>query len=293
MDITRSDVAMTGPVVVGTDGSDHATRAVRWAAGEAAARGRPLRIVYATATGHGRPYLSREDSRQIEDFAQGVLEEAAVLARRLAPAVPVTTAMCENEPAACLLDAAGSDATIVVGSRGRGGFASLLVGSDSLRVAARSPLPVVVVPRSDGREPVGVVLAAARDERDEETLRVAAALATRDGSSLQVLSAWVFLENIGSMATMFDGADRLAADQSTATARLVAPVRKDFPDLTVTEHVVRTGSVSEALVAATADVDVIVIGSRRRPHSIGSPLGHVTHAVLHHSHCPVLLVPHP
>ncbi|WP_405682455.1 universal stress protein [Streptomyces sp. NBC_00057] len=41
-----------------------------------------------------------------------------------------------------------------------------------------------------------------------------------------------------------------------------------------------------------ADADVIVIGSRRRSHSIGSPLGRVTHAVPHHSHCPVVLVPH-
>ncbi|WP_326770277.1 universal stress protein [Streptomyces sp. NBC_01591] len=97
---------MTGPVVVGTDGSDHATRAVRWAAGEAAARSRPLRIAY--ATGHGRPYLSQEDSRQIDGFAEGVLEEAVALAHRLDPAVPVTTAVCENEPAACLLGEAGS-----------------------------------------------------------------------------------------------------------------------------------------------------------------------------------------
>ncbi|MEE1742901.1 MULTISPECIES: universal stress protein [unclassified Streptomyces] len=293
MDSTRSSVTMMGPVVVGTDGSDHAMRAVRWAVGEAAARGRPLRIVYATGTDHGRPYLSREDGRQIYGFAEGVLDEAVALARRLDPAVPVTTTVCENEPAACLLGEAGSDATIVVGSRGRGGFASLLVGSDSLRVAARSLVPVVVVPSDGGREPAGVVLAAARDERDEEALRVAAALAAREGASLRVFSAWVFLENVGSMATMFDGVDRLASDQATATARLVAPVREEFPELTVSEHVVRAGSVSEVLVAATAGADVIVIGSRRRSHSIGSPLGHVTHAVLHHAHCPVVLVPHP
>ncbi|GAA1327968.1 hypothetical protein GCM10009647_065930 [Streptomyces sanglieri] len=167
------------------------------------------------------------------------------------------------------------------------------VGSDSLRVAARSPVPVVVVPSGDDREPAGVVPAAARDERDEEALRVAAAPAAREGASLRVLSAWVFLEKVGSMATMSDGADRLAADQATATARLVAPVREEFPELTVSEHVVRAGSVSEVLVAAIAGADVIVIGSRRRSHFIGSPLGDVTHAVLYHAHCPAVLVPHP
>ncbi|MFJ7199203.1 MULTISPECIES: universal stress protein [unclassified Streptomyces] len=60
----------------------------------------------------------------------------------------------------------------------------------------------------------------------------------------------------------------------------------------MTEHTVRTGSVSEALVAATADADMIVVGTRRRSHPIGSPLGRVTHAVLHHARCPVVLVPH-
>ncbi|WTE34447.1 universal stress protein [Streptomyces sp. NBC_01618] len=108
-----------------------------------------------------------------------------------------------------------------------------------------------------------------------------------------MLSVWVLLENVGSMVTMFDGVGRLAADQATEFARLVEPVRQEFPDLKVTEHVVRAGSVSEVLVAATADADAILIGSRRRSHPVGSPLGHVTHAVLHHAHCPVVLIPHP
>ncbi|MFI8438274.1 universal stress protein [Streptomyces sp. NPDC079020] len=294
MDSTRSsDATMTGPVLVGTDGSDPAMRTVRWAAGEAVARNRSLRIVYATGTSHRRLYLSRGDIQQIDDFAEDALEAAAARVRQLAPALPVTTAVCENETAECLLHEAGPDTTIVVGSRGRGGFSSLLVGSDSLRVAARSHVPVVVVPGGDDREPTGVVLAAARDERDGETLRIAASLAAREGGTLRVLSAWAFLENVGSMATMFDGMDRLAADQATATAQLVAPLRREFPDLSVTEHVLHAESVSETLVAATADADMIVIGTRRRPHSIGSPLGHVTHSVLHHTHCPVVLVPHP
>ncbi|MFJ3188959.1 universal stress protein [Streptomyces halstedii] len=289
----RSDPMTNGPVVVGTDGSDHAARAVRWAVGEAVARGQGLRIVYATAT-RGAVYLSPKDVREIDGMAADVLDEAATLVRGLAPGLRVTTQVCERNTAECLLDEAGSGAMIVVGSRGRGGFASLLVGSDSLKVAACSPVPVTVVPGGADRQPTGVVMVAARDSRDEAPLRAAACLAERRDARLEVLSAWVLLQNVGSMATVFSGADldRIASDQAAATERLVAEVRQDFPGLTITERVARVGSVAEALVTASSAADMIVIGARRRPHSIGSPLGGVTHAVLHHAPCPVVLVPH-
>ncbi|MEU9759196.1 universal stress protein [Streptomyces sp. NPDC047985] len=294
MGSTPQEVIMTGPVVVGTDGSGHALRAVRWAAGEAAARGTALHIVHALGAGQGSPYLCEEDRRRIVRFGNSVLDEAAGLARRQAPAVPVTTTLCGNWTTPCLLGEADPDATVVVGSRGRGGFAPLLVGSDSLDLVAHASVPVVVVPGESGeeRERAGVVLAAARDERDGTTLHCAARLAGRDGAVLRVVSAWSFFENVGSTATAFEGAERLAQERTRATARIVEPVRAQFPDLSVTERVVRAGSVSEALVRATTDADVIVMGARRRSHRIGSPLGHVTHAVVHHTHCPVLLVPH-
>ncbi|MFE7430262.1 universal stress protein [Streptomyces sp. NPDC057545] len=291
MSSTPQDVVMTGPVVVGTDGSGHALRAVRWAAGEAAARGTALHIVHAVGTGRGSLYLSEEDRRRIVRFANSVLDDAAGLVRRLAPAVPVTTTLCENGTTPCLLGEADPDATVVVGSRGRGGFAPLLVGSDSLDLVAHASVPVVVVPGEE-RERAGVVLVAARDERDRDTLRTAARLADRDGAALRVVSVWAFFENVGDVATVLEGAARLAEERALATARLVEAVRAEFPDLSVTERAVRAGSVSEALVRETVDVDVIVMGARRRSHHIGSPLGHVTHAVLHHTHCPVLLVPH-
>ncbi|WP_335934990.1 universal stress protein [Streptomyces sp. PTD5-9] len=290
MNSMPSDVFTAGALVVGADGSDGALRAVRWAAGEAAARGTALHIVHATGMRLGSAYLSEEDRRRIESFGGAVLEEAAALARGLAPSVAVTTTLCEHGTTPCLLGEADPGATVVVGSRGRGGFSSLLVGSDSLDVASHSPSPVVVVPGED-RERTGVVVAGVRDERDAEALRLAARLADRDGAVLRVVSAWVFFENVGGMAAGFEGADRFAADRARATAGTVEPVRAEFPELEVAERVVRAGSVSEALVESTSEADLIVIGSRRHPHHPGPPLGHVTHAVLHHTHCPVVLVP--
>ncbi|PAX83353.1 MULTISPECIES: universal stress protein [Streptomyces] len=283
-----------GAVVAGTDGSDHATRAVRWAAEEAELSGRPLLIVYATATRPQALYLSPQDIREMNRFAEDVLAQAAALARGLAPTARVTTRVCDGRAAACLLAEAGPGTLLVVGSRGRGGFASLLVGSDSLRVAAQSPVPVTVVPGGPEHGRTGVVLAAARDARDEETLRTAASLAARRGATLEVVSAWVLFENVGSMATMFSGADldRIASDQAAATSRLAALAREQQPGLTVTERVTRATSVAEALVTGSVHADMIVLGARRRALPVGSALGGVTHAVLHHAQCPVVLVPH-
>ncbi|WP_405809181.1 universal stress protein [Streptomyces sp. NBC_01520] len=288
MQTDRRGLTLDGPLAVGTDGTQDAHRAVRWAASEARSRGRPLSIVHATRTGSGHPRLTARGVHQAKDRAVEVLDEAADLARETAPGITLSTTACPYGTSACLLGEAAHDGTVVVGTRGHGGFLALLVGSDALRVAARAHVPVVVVPGRERSRPAEVVLVAARDERDREPVRLAADLALRRGAALHVFSAWIFLENVGSMATMFgDPADLAAAEAS----RIVAELRTDRPGLRVVHDVVRAASAAAVLVAATADADAVVIGSRRRSSPVGAPLGHVTHAVLHHAHCPVLLTP--
>ncbi|MFD7973761.1 universal stress protein [Streptomyces clavifer] len=291
MQNNRQSLTLFGPVVVGTDGTPDAHRAVRWAAIEADAREQPLTIVHATRTEAGHPHLSFKGIGQAKEHAVNVLAEAEALAGATAPGVKVTTTPCPYEPAACLLGQAGQEGTVVIGTRGHGGFLGLLVGSDALRVAARARVPTVVVPPRERDRPSGVVMVAARDDRDREAVRLAADLALRRGASLRVVSVWIFLENIGSMATMFDDPSELAAAESAEVSRLVARVREEQPGLDVTHDVVRAASAAAVLVAATKEADTVVIGSRRRSLPVGAPLGHVTHAVLHHAHCPVLLTP--
>ncbi|MFE3137905.1 universal stress protein [Streptomyces scopuliridis] len=289
MDSVASGIQALGPVVAGTDGSEPATKGVLWAADEAAARGRPLTIVHAIGVEQAQ-YLAFDDSHLILGTAREVLDKAAARVADRHPGVSVSTELSRDEAPDSLLEAAGTDGTIVVGSRGLGGFSALLLGSVGLRVAARARGPVVVVRHSPG-VPSGVVLAAVRDDGDRDTLRFAARTARLRRASLRVVSVWLFLQNVGSMATMVDDVSGIVRAEADATSRIVAPVREEFPDLVITEEVLRATSVAGALVKACEHTDLLVMGARRPAHAIGSPLGRVTHAVLHHAPCPVALIP--
>ncbi|WP_371642317.1 universal stress protein [Streptomyces mirabilis] len=284
-------VDVRGPIVVGADGSDTGARAVRWAAVEAAARGADLHIVHATALdapgGHRPDYAAR----LVREAGQDILDEAVVQAVGQVPGLGVTSTLSRDSAARALLGEAGSDGMIVVGSRGLGGFAALLLGSVGLRVAACATVPLVVVRGEHEPVPTGVVVAAVRNERDLDAARFAARAAGRRKASLRVWSAYTFYQYAGSMVPMLDDVTEIAEEQASATARLVAPLRDEFPTLTVTVDVVRAPSVAGALVDVSAHADLLVLGARRPEHTIGAPLGHVAHAVLHHAYCPVAMVP--
>lgn len=135
-------------VVVGVDGSPGSSGALAWAAREAALRGAELRVVH----GWSIPvtlyptYVSPDTygSMPVEARKRVEAQVDEVLGPKLA--VPVTIVVDEGRPAEVVLDAAKSADLVVVGTRGRGGFAGLLLGSVSTQVVHHSPCPVVVVP---------------------------------------------------------------------------------------------------------------------------------------------------
>ncbi|WP_329045573.1 hypothetical protein [Streptomyces sp. NBC_01422] len=69
----------------------------------------------------------------------------------------------------------------------------------------------------------------------------------RRGASLCVVSVWIFLENVGSMATMFDDPSELGVTEGAEVARLVTRLREDRPGLDVTHDVVRVASSAAVL----------------------------------------------
>lgn len=142
------------PVVVGVDGSDRAETALRWATDVAARSGAPLVVVVAWWSIVRDPWYGviQADRDHATDLDQAVREdaertaaEAADLARDLAPGLVVTAHATAGSPAHVLKAAAERASLLVVGSRGHGGFAGLLLGSVSHQVIHVAPCPVAVV----------------------------------------------------------------------------------------------------------------------------------------------------
>lgn len=133
-------------IVVGVDGSPGAERALCWAASEAQLHGSLLEVVTAWSWSAGR-------GEMVADVAPGENLEAAacdILQRSVAEIAPaqvrVDGTVREGYAPAVLLDMAQEADLLVVGSRGRGRAAEMVLGSTSHHCIHRSPVPVVIVP---------------------------------------------------------------------------------------------------------------------------------------------------
>ena len=134
-----------GPkVVVGFDDSEHAIRALSMAAQEADRRGAELEILCGWPWEPEMSPAAAEDPDAL-DRARRHLEEAADRVRAAFARVPVTPTLTADPASEVLLRHGGQAALTVVGTRGHGGFVGLLLGSVSLRLAAHTTSPLLVV----------------------------------------------------------------------------------------------------------------------------------------------------
>lgn len=176
-------------VVVGVDGSECALGAVHWAAGEARRRGSALRIV------HAAPYLIHRRGSGAEPpllaRARRITGAAFTVARHAEKDLPATTEIVPGKPAPSLLRVATAGQLVVLGSATTGAFDELARVPVALRVAARSPQPVVVVPRPRGRSdparPVVAVLGIGEPDDDDAVAEFAISAVKRTGTPLSVL----------------------------------------------------------------------------------------------------------
>ncbi|MFI8766530.1 universal stress protein [Streptomyces sp. NPDC053792] len=280
-----------GNVVVGVDGSPSARTAALWAAAEAARRGRPLRLVHAADTDRRAYWTDAETIQAVREAGRDLLTETASALHERFPDLDVTKELSRQEPVSGLRESAGTQGTIVVGSRGLGGFTALLLGSVGLGVAARAEVPVIVV-RGEGERPeTGSVTAAVHDSTDVHGLLLAAAEADARRAALRIVSVWNVLTHVGSVATMLDDLDAIARQRVHETKTLADSIRALYPQLIVGHHVETGTSTPGILIEASSRTDLIVMGRGRRPLGIGPSLGRVAHALIHHAHCPVEIVP--
>jgi nucleotide-binding universal stress UspA family protein len=138
-----------GPIVVGVDDSPEARSALRWAAVHAQHRGLPLKVVHAFQSHHLAGLLGIAKLQPDMAWRADATRALAVLIHEELgePAgFELEAVATQDGPAAGLLGAAEGASLIVLGTRGRGGAASVLLGSVSSEVLQRSHDPVVVVP---------------------------------------------------------------------------------------------------------------------------------------------------
>lgn len=142
----RRDAAI-GRILVGVDGSPGSDAALEWAVEEAFRCSAELVLVH----GWTYPYVGlrtgiSEPRNEMRLDAMRTLEASTKWAKELAPPLRVHPLVCEQGPAEAIIEAAKDADLVVVGTRGHGGFASLVMGSVSRTVLQHSPVPVVVVP---------------------------------------------------------------------------------------------------------------------------------------------------
>ncbi|MFD7915990.1 universal stress protein [Streptomyces sp. NPDC059752] len=280
-----------GSVIVGVDGSEPARQAALWAAGEAERRRRPLHIVYGADTDGRALYVSVETIERVRVAGRALLDETAAAVKERHPGLVATTEFGRGDPVASLHRAAGLRGTIVVGNRGLGGFNSLLLGSVGLKVTAGAKTPVIIVRGTESDAESGTVLAGVRDERDLDCVRYAAREAELRKAELRLLQVWNVLQSVGDVVTMMDDIKEIADEYVRHLTALTERIRREFPDVTVRADAEKSMSVAGVLVEASRHADLLVMGGRRASAYLGPTLGRHTHSLVHHSHCPVLLIP--
>lgn len=267
-------------IVLGLDGSDGATAALRWAIHEAVVHDASLEALFAWSP-TGRSADTHDVQLRAADTA---LREWLA---RMPTGVPVIPSVRDDTPASALVDASVHADLVVVGSRGLGGFRELLLGSVSAVVAERALCPVAVV-RETSHHPAGpVVVGVDGSAHGQAALQWAAAEARARDVALEVVHAWSSapVPIVGVPADLPSSAiEESAGDQLAESTASI-----DVDGLTVHRHLVES-TPAGALVRSSERAAAVVVGSRGRSGLTAILLGSTSRHLLHHAHCPVVVV---
>lgn len=148
---------MSDRILVGVDGSEGSARALDWALSEARAHGMIVDAVsvWESPNVYGEGFYTPEGERQQADAVRERLDRTIAQVVRDPANVEVHPIVYRGDPAEVLCRWSRAAKLLVVGSRGLGGFSSLLLGSVSSKCAHHSACPVVVVPQAPPGEPDG------------------------------------------------------------------------------------------------------------------------------------------
>ena len=276
--MTRSlDTAhIRGRILVAVDGSEHATRAVRWAADQASLEHRGLAVL------------------TVDDESGEAVEDAVAAARLLHTDLSVTGHVVPGDPRQVLIDASAHVLMLVLGSRGRGAMKSMLLGSVSSAVSAHAACPVVVCrPIADGHTQTGVVVGADGTPESLPVIEFAYRQASLRDLPLTVLhSYWDAAAAVAqyreARGETVDGPD---LEELRATlSESVAGLAETYPGVPVS-LTLKHGFADEALSPRHGGWDLIVVGHHPVTSLARLFTSSVATAVIERAHTTVAVVP--
>jgi nucleotide-binding universal stress UspA family protein len=289
-----------GSIVVAVDGSEHADRAVEWAAEQAGLEGRRLVVVsvfewgrLATSAPPGGLVGEAIGLDDLERSARAVADQAVALVRRRAPELDVDALIRLGDAREVLIDLSTNAHLVVMGSRGRGPLRTMLLGSVSSAVVKQARCPVVVCrPRPAQGAGSGVVVGADGTPESLPVIEFAFQQASWRKLPLTVLHA--YYDAVTAVAGLRRTSGRVLPEPDVAELHVVlsesvAGLRERFPDVEVSLRLAH-GLADEVLVSDQT-WDLVVVG-RHPVDSLGRVLiGSIANAVLERADTTVAVVP--
>ncbi|WP_343242216.1 universal stress protein [Streptomyces sp. SID9727] len=291
---------MTRPVTVGLNGTRASDAAADWGAHEAVLRGCPLRLVSAW---EWQPYSHAplSGTETPEQWSRRLPGEAAARLAQRYPHLVIEADQLTGPPPEMLCGASSGAELLALGTAGLGALKGFILGSVAMATVAHAHRPVVLVrpdpaapgPVADGAgEEAPVVAGIDLGPTTECVLRFAFEAAAVRSAGVEIHYCWNppvgYVQGIG--GDLRWRAD-IAAEGMSMVRSLLAPWSEQYPRVAVDVRS-EIGSPARHLVDAGAHASLVAVGRRTNRYWPHEPrIGHVTHAVLHHSPAPVAVIP--
>ena len=291
---------MTGRIVVGIDGSQQSGNALEWAVARARLGGEQLELLNAYSVTHaldlyGYGLTASQPADWLIEFSEQVLDAAAARVRELAPDLTCTVTSKMGHPAFMLAAASEAADAVVVGRRGLGSAASVLLGSVSNRLTIQAKCPLVVVGEGDLPTTGPIVVGVDGSEFGTNALRYAIGEAAVRKTSVRAVTAYdvwhpAFPADPELVARMRADVEAEAVDTVT---RALDEAQGTGPASASVDRVAVEGRAAEAILGHADDAQLIVVGTHGKGLVRRVLLGSVSRQVLNDADRPVAVVDLP
>lgn len=280
-------------VVAGVSRTRHAVneQVIRWAADEATARGLPLHILHAQEWPRGASptvepgHPAHAWSTHFRAGGQTLLDEARRAAEARYPSLAVTTELAAGRPAHVLREAGDRAALLVLGGHRFTGVESAFAGGKGHALVGHLPCPLALVPEPSSDTPADAPVVVGVDGSASSLAAIEVAFEEADAAKAELVAVEVRRPRDATWPEFLE-------DTRLHLSELLSGHRERYPDTEV-RHEILTGDPALMLASAARHARCLVVGSRGRGGFRGMLLGSTSRALVHHTDCPLLVVPVP